>query len=1088
MQPEYNERESIEATAENSIQSHDAELEISSDNQQNGITVITTYSDEDTTSLPDKSANNDDNIITITTASINDYAKNPELYTELTQVKTRKTHTTAAKILKFFSKENTQQPIENSSSSSEGLNGLKNSANNNNHLANIRSSNSLVGPWKFSHCISFQENIANVHHRKGRRINGLQTPLHPLQLFGWFVLILFGLAAYWILIPSFNTDIQGPLYGLITGLYIVHIVSHLVALLIDPADRELRRVHRNDRIVPEFDRSKHAHVIENGRCHLCNIRTSSHRTKHCSVCNKCVGKFDHHCKWLNHCIGSRNYVAFLMCVVSAVCATLVILLAVIAQIVLYYLQPEWLSYWYSTQTVLEDHPIDGSQYLTVNVTNNNGTEAASNFTINDYDDILSFAENSTLPTLVENATVLIRDTLNDTLANNTSSILTSLDEDDLAKDIFKETSSITHNNTLVSFAGIAVSHTIFLILLGCLGLLAAITAGLLLHLCFFHIYISFLGLTTYEYIRNHRQAQEAKNKLAATAKSAQADAQTSPPTNNHPSKRTSECGQFYMCSKVRHPNDGDSVLRQQKTYQIESNPHLNFHCCANSREYHQTALKTYYMCSLLEETNIKSPLTIAHISGANSDLDSTTDDNTDTFNTYHCCSSFKAATTQRRVSAATTKATLVTNLETAAAALNNRRSYLQYTEQCTFCSFRLRSPVIGKRDSKTKTNKSTTPKSEQTQQVSRTSSGKSQASVQTAAAQKRCCMQTISKHQRWRRKWNCCSAVPDSPDVPNDIIAALAHKHHQELAAKMAGKGEHTINYINSNGSSAPQIPHNSPRSLEHLKVTQTNLRNNRTWPVARFRHFMRVINRYRRPRCRLQHSSEHGLKQNQVRPIHLQKEDNCCQHKHSYGSNSSVTTNSPINTLTESSREHSSFSDSSSGMQTPSSQSTATYKTSVLPTSVIRDDTSVTYTTPIGITLPPALPPPTRRRIPNTADLEELAETLAFAATQPSNTTNSSYNSIQRLPTISNVYRRQRRKHFLRTRSPTLSPIHESGLSNPTSPQPCRHSVTSCTPATTMANNLCGSTLNTSELARKTSSNSSLHSDTSTTSSSSTN
>lgn len=40
-----------------------------------------------------------------------------------------------------------------------------------------------------------------------------------------------------------------------------------------------------------------------------------------------------------------------------------------------------------------------------------------------------------------------------------------------------------------------------------LGILAAITAGLLLHLCFFHIYISFLGLTTYEYIRQQRTTQ-----------------------------------------------------------------------------------------------------------------------------------------------------------------------------------------------------------------------------------------------------------------------------------------------------------------------------------------------------------------------------------------------------------------------------------------------------------------------------------------------------------------------------------------------------------------------------------------------------
>lgn len=47
----------------------------------------------------------------------------------------------------------------------------------------------------------------------------------------------------------------------------------------------------------------------------------------------------------------------------------------------------------------------------------------------------------------------------------------------------------------------------FLAVVAALGLLAAITAGLLLHLCFFHIYISFLGLTTYEYIRQQRQTQ-----------------------------------------------------------------------------------------------------------------------------------------------------------------------------------------------------------------------------------------------------------------------------------------------------------------------------------------------------------------------------------------------------------------------------------------------------------------------------------------------------------------------------------------------------------------------------------------------------
>ncbi|XP_021302654.1 probable protein S-acyltransferase 16 isoform X4 [Sorghum bicolor] len=45
------------------------------------------------------------------------------------------------------------------------------------------------------------------------------------------------------------------------------------------------------------------------------------RAHHCRVCKRCVLKMDHHCIWINNCVGHENYKIFLVFVLYAVVAS-----------------------------------------------------------------------------------------------------------------------------------------------------------------------------------------------------------------------------------------------------------------------------------------------------------------------------------------------------------------------------------------------------------------------------------------------------------------------------------------------------------------------------------------------------------------------------------------------------------------------------------------------------------------------------------------------------------------------------------------------------------------------------------------------
>lgn len=364
-------------------------------------------------------------------------------------------------------------------------------------------------------------------------------------------------------------------------------------------------------------------------------------------------------------------------------------------------------------------------------------------------------------------------------------------------------------------------------------------------------------------------------------------------------------------------------------------------------------------------------------------------------------------------------------------------------------------------------------------------------------AEKRCCLKT-TKHHRWKRKWNCCSAVPDSPDVSEDVIRTISdsianstaaattvdvvqtmslhdspapmlevpdelyqqqqRELRQQLERELLVKEHymqqlrpprlngmvrtcstekkldcatiatfryptsatacavltrpvnssvpnHQANeYVADQVQSLPPQPPSSPQ-----KNFEQRPRMMRPWAVMRFRHVLRMFGRYRgRSECRGRSGGAAGpsrhnddstsSRHNQVRPT----------------SETAAGAGEPLTWY----NYGSSSSSSDSGDAADAVQS--------IPLSGHRNRL-------------PVLPPPSRRKIRNPTDLQELSNSLSFVSSSSSSV---SCSSSRFLP--SGSVRRMRRKNAMRQLSPTLSPIQESGLSNPTSPQPFRHAGSS--------------------------------------------
>lgn len=96
--------------------------------------------------------------------------------------------------------------------------------------------------------------------------------------------------------------IDGPHPWLYNSLLSLLVLNFIIAILIKPESL----THGNSRFYNSFYQNNEIIFHNDQKCHTCKLLKPA-RSKHCKKCGKCILFFDHHCVWLNNCIGKGNY-------------------------------------------------------------------------------------------------------------------------------------------------------------------------------------------------------------------------------------------------------------------------------------------------------------------------------------------------------------------------------------------------------------------------------------------------------------------------------------------------------------------------------------------------------------------------------------------------------------------------------------------------------------------------------------------------------------------------------------------------------------------------------------------------------------
>jgi palmitoyltransferase len=154
--------------------------------------------------------------------------------------------------------------------------------------------------------------------KKGKKICKciiIKAPVEKIEksYFNVFIFILLYLSSIFInlvfLFVVINDKIKFYIYCIFN---ILNFAIYFFLICFNPGIDKKRNLNR-------IGKNFFVDIIENGGevkhyCPRCYVKKNIN-SRHCFICDRCVEDFDHHCYWINNCVGGKNYTFFIIFII-----------------------------------------------------------------------------------------------------------------------------------------------------------------------------------------------------------------------------------------------------------------------------------------------------------------------------------------------------------------------------------------------------------------------------------------------------------------------------------------------------------------------------------------------------------------------------------------------------------------------------------------------------------------------------------------------------------------------------------------------------------------------------------------------------